>query len=92
MGGTWKIGGVALDFLCVIDVDDLLGVALDEAVHEQSHKGSSHDDEEYQAKNISAASILILHDHLLLVHEKWLSELGAHLFAQLVHLRINYIN
>lgn len=68
MGSTWEIGVDALDLLRVIDVDDLLGVALDETVDEQSHKGSSHDQEEYQTEDIGATSILILHNDVMLAH------------------------
>lgn len=78
--------------LRIVNIDNLLRVALDEAVDQQPHKSASHDEEQYQAEYIRAAAILILHYDLLLVHEKGLAEPSVHLCAQLVHLRINYIN
>jgi hypothetical protein len=80
-----------LDLLDVVGVDDLLGVARDDAVGEQSDECSDEEEEEDEAADVGAAPVRVLHHDVVFSREQRLSEFVVRLLAEFVHLRIYYI-
>jgi hypothetical protein len=82
---------VALYEIGVVGVDDLLGVACDDAVGEQSYECHRAEYEEDETEDVRAGAATVLHQYFMLACEERLAESVVCFLTELVHLRIYYI-